>query len=38
VERAKAMAFLRSGESDGVAALASFCHVLVNLNEFVYRP
>lgn len=32
-EREKAVAFLRGG-----ATLAEFCHVLFNLNEFVYRP
>ncbi len=35
VERRRGLEFVRTGGPDG---LAEFCHVLLNLNEFVYRP
>ncbi len=35
VERKEGLAFVKAG---GVEGLAQFCHVLMNLNEFVYRP
>ena len=35
VERKRGLEFIRTGGADG---LAQFCHVLMNLNEFVYRP
>ena len=35
VERKRGLEFIKTGGPDG---LAQFCHVLLNLNEFVYRP
>jgi hypothetical protein len=35
VERKRGLEFMKAGGADG---LAEFCHVLLNLNEFVYRP
>jgi mono/diheme cytochrome c family protein len=35
VERKEGLAFVKAGGAEG---LAQFCHVLMNLNEFVYRP
>jgi mono/diheme cytochrome c family protein len=35
VERKEGLAFIKAGGAEG---LTQFCHVLMNLNEFVYRP
>jgi mono/diheme cytochrome c family protein len=35
VERKEGLAFVKAGGAEG---LTQFCHVLMNLNEFVYRP
>ena len=35
VERKRGLEFIKTGGPEG---LAQFCHVLLNLNEFVYRP
>ena len=35
VEPKEGLAFVKAGGAEG---LAQFCHVLMNLNEFVYRP